>query len=273
MSDVRLGTILMTGAAGGVGTFLRAGLADLGWQVRGFDLVTPEEPGATEWIVGDVGDAAALDAAMRGVDVVVHLAGIPVEDRFDRILTSNIDGTYQVFDAAVRAGVPRILTASSNHAVGYYERADYRDAPIGVDVRPRPDTYYGVSKVFMEAIGSFYADRHGLRVACVRIGSCFEEPRSRRMLDTWLSPADAVRLFHALATAPDLGYEIVYGISANKTAWWDLEPARRLGYEPQDDSDVFAEKVEAADDKAPDPQDPEYRYLGGRFTTFVPPED
>jgi uronate dehydrogenase len=251
MSDAKLGRILMTGAAGGVGTFLRAGLADLGWQVRGFDLVTPEEPGATEWVVGDVGDGAALDAAMRDVDVVVHLAGIPVEDRFDRILTSNIDGTYQVFDAAVRAGVPRILTASSNHAVGYYERADYRDAPIG----------------------SFYADRHGLQVACVRIGSCFEEPKSRRMLDTWLSPADAVRLFHALATAPDLGYEIVYGISANKTAWWDLEPARRLGYEPQDDSEVFAEKVEAAEDGAPDPDDPEFKYLGGRFTTAVPPED
>jgi uronate dehydrogenase len=273
MADRKLGRILMTGAAGGVGTFLRAGLADLGWQVRGFDLVTPDEPGATEWVAGDVGDAAALEAAMRDVDVVVHLAGIPVEDHFERILKSNIDGTYQVFDAAVRAGVPRVLAASSNHAVGYYERADFRDAPIGVDVRPKPDTYYGVSKVFVEAIGSFYADRHGLRVACVRIGSCFEQPHSRRMLDTWLSPADATRLFHTLATAPDLRYEIVYGISANKTAWWDLEPARRLGYEPQDDSDVFAEKIEAAADKAPDPDDPEYRYLGGRFTMMVPPED
>jgi len=93
------------------------------------------------------------------------------------------------------------------------------------------------------------------------------------MLDTWLSPADGVRLFHALATAPDLRYEIVYGVSANKTAWWDMEPARRLGFVPQDDSDVFAEKVEATADDVPDPQDPEYKYLGGRFTTFVPPED
>ena len=263
----------MTGAAGGVGTFLRAGLAEMGWQVCGFALFTSDELFGIEWLVGDFGAAAALDAAMRDVDVVIHLAGIPVEDTFARILKSNIDGSYQVFDAAVRAGVPRILAASSNHAVGYYERADFRDAPIGVDVRPRPDTYYGVSKVFIEAIGSFYHDRHGLQVACVRIGSCFEEPRSRRMLDTWLSPADATRLFDALATTPDLGYEIVYGISANKTAWWDLEPARRLGYEPRDDSDVFAEKVEAAQDHAADPEDPEYKYLGGRFTTMVPPED
>ncbi|GAA2045073.1 NAD(P)-dependent oxidoreductase [Catenulispora yoronensis] len=272
MSDQERGRILITGAAGGVGTFLRAGLPELGWAVRGFDLVTPPDPGPVEWRTGDVGDPAALDAAMSGVDVVVHLAGIPVEDRFDRILKTNIDGTYQVFDAAVRNDVPRVITASSNHAVGYYERADYQDTLIGTDVRPRPDTYYGVSKVFMEAIGSFYADRHGLEVACVRIGSCFQEPRSRRMLDTWLSPADGVRLFHALATAPDLRYEIVYGLSANKTAWWDLEPARRLGYEPQDDSDAFAAKVEALATDSYDPEDPEYKYLGGRFTTHVPPE-
>jgi uronate dehydrogenase len=273
MSESEQGRILITGAAGGVGTFLRTGLPELGWTVRGFDLVTPPEPGPVEWRAGDIGDPEALDAAMHDVDVVIHLAGIPSEDRFERILRANIDGTYQVFEAAVRNKVPRILTASSNHAVGYYERADYQDAPIGVDVRPRPDTYYGVSKVFMEAIGSFYADRHGLRVACVRIGSCFAEPTSRRMLDTWLSPADGVRLFHALATTPDLGYEIVYGISANKTAWWDMEPARRLGYEPQDDSDVFAAKVEAGATGVPDPEDPEYKYLGGRFTTYVPSED
>jgi uronate dehydrogenase len=267
------GRILLTGAAGGVGTFLRTGLPELGWTVRGFDVVTPPDPGGLEWREGDIGDPAALDAAMRDVDVVVHLAGIPGEDRFDRILKTNIDGTYQVFDAAVRNGVPRVLAASSNHAVGYYERADFRESPIGVDVRPRPDTYYGVSKVFMEAIGSFYADRHGLRVACVRIGSCFKEPTSRRMLDTWLSPADGVRLFHALATAPDLRYEIVYGISANTRAWWDLEPARRLGYQPQDDSEVFAEKVEAAADDVYDPEAPEYKYLGGKFTTYVAPKD
>ncbi|NUP52600.1 MAG: NAD(P)-dependent oxidoreductase [Catenulispora sp.] len=273
MSESTHGRILITGAAGGVGTFLRTGLADRGWAVRGLDLVTPPDPGPVEWRVGDVGDPAVLDAAMQDVDVVVHLAGIPVEDRFDRILKTNIDGTYQVFDAAVRNGVPRVLAASSNHAVGYYERADYADSTIGVDVRPRPDTYYGVSKVFMEAIGSFYADRHNLQVACVRIGSCFEAPRSRRMLDTWLSPADAVRLFHALATAPDLRYEIVYGVSANKTAWWDMEPGRRLGYVAQDDSDVFAAKVEAEAADVYDPEDPEYKYLGGVFTTFVPPED
>src|SRR4051812_39380892 len=127
MADSEHGRILITGAAGGVGTFLRTGLPDLGWTVRGFDLVTPDAPGPVEWLVGDVGDPEALDEAMRDVDVVIHLAGIPVEDRFERIMKVNMEGTYQVFDAAIRNGVPRVLAASSNHAVGYYERADSRD--------------------------------------------------------------------------------------------------------------------------------------------------
>ena len=206
-----------------------------------------------------------------GVDAVVHLAGIPVEARFAKLLAANIDGTYQVFEAAHQAGVPRVVYASSNHAVGYHERADYPDG-VGIGVRPRPDTYYGVTKVFGEALGSFYADRHGMAVACVRIGSCFAEPRTVRMLGTWLSPADAVRLFHSLLTAPELRYEIVYGVSANTRGWWDLEPARRLGYRPQDDAEVHAEALEKAQGPL-DPSDPDYRYLGGRFVTHTPPPE
>lgn len=259
--------ILITGAAGGVGTILRAGLSPLGWQVRCLDLRLPDDPGDAEWVVADVTDQPAVIAAMADVDVVVHLAGIPGEDHFAKILHANIDGTQQVFEAAVRAGVPRVLYASTNHVVGYYERAAFADRPLGTGERTRPDTFYAVSKVFGEALGSFYHDRHGLRVACVRIGALLPEPLTRRMLDTWFSPADAVRLFHALATAPDLGYEVVFGVSANPTAWADLEPARRLGYEPRDDSSVFAHRF--AGDPV-DPDDPEVRYLGGDFTTATP---
>jgi len=262
------GRMLITGAAGGVGTFLRTGLAELGWRLRCLDLRIPDDPGEAEWIVGDIGDEAALDAALADVDVVVHLAAIPVEDHFDAILHANIDGTYRVFDAAVRAGVPRVLFASSNHTVGYYERAEFAGRRIGIEARPRPDTFYGVSKVFGEALGSFYHDRHGLQVACVRIGACCARPLTRRMLDTWFSPGDAVRLFHALATVPDLGYEIVYGVSANRTAWGDLEASRRLGYEPRDDSSVFADLFAH---EPVDPDDPEVRFLGGDFTTATPP--
>ncbi|ACU74013.1 NAD-dependent epimerase/dehydratase [Catenulispora acidiphila DSM 44928] len=259
--------MLITGAAGGVGTFLRTGLAALGWQLRCLDLRMPDDPGGAEWIVGDISDAATLDAAMAGIDVVIHLAAIPIEDHFDAILHANIDGTYRVFDAAARAGVPRFLFASSNHAVGYYERSSLGNGRIPADARTRPDTFYGVSKVFGEAIGSFYHDRHGLQVACVRIGACYAEPKTRRMLDTWFSPGDAVRLFHTLATTPDLGYEIVYGVSANRTAWGNLDSARRLGYEPQDDSSAFADRFA---NQPIDPDDPEVRYLGGDFTTATP---
>jgi uronate dehydrogenase len=267
------GRVLITGAAGGVGTILRAGLPALGWAVRGFDLEPPTgtETGgaeAAEWIIGDVTDPRAIEVAMTDVDVVVHLAGIPMEDHFDALLHTNFQGTYEVFDAAVRAGVPRVLFASSNHAVGYHERAAFTERPIGPGDRARPDTLYGVSKVFGEALGSYYHDRHGLAVACVRLGACRAEPVSRRMLDTWLSPGDAVRLFHALATAPGLGYEIVYGASANRMAWCDHEPGRRLGYEPQDSSESFRSRF--AGDPV-DPDDPEVRYLGGAFTTMVPP--
>ncbi|MEY9856099.1 uronate dehydrogenase [Catenulispora sp. GAS73] len=265
--------ILITGAAGGVGTILRTGLAALGWTVRCLDLRIPDDAGAAgdagdaEWVVGDVTDEAAVLAAMADVDVVVHLAGIPKEDHFAAILHTNIDGTYQVFDAAVRAGVPRVLYASTNHVVGYYRRSAFADRPLGTVERTRPDTLYGVSKAFGEALGSYYHDRHGLQVACVRIGALLPEPRTPRMLDTWFSPADAVRLFHALATVPNLGYEIVYGVSANPTAWADLEPGRRLGYVPQDDSSVFAHRFAGL---PVDPDDPEVRFLGGDFTTATP---
>ncbi|NUP49505.1 MAG: NAD(P)-dependent oxidoreductase [Catenulispora sp.] len=277
------GRVLITGAAGGVGTMLRGGLPALGWTVRGFDLVMPADsdggsdsdindshhaPDPTEWVLGDITDPKAIQAAMADVDVVVHLAGIPIEDRFEALLHTNFEGTQYVFDAAVRAGVPRVLFASSNHAVGYHQRADFADRPIGPRDRARPDTLYGVSKVFGEALASYYHDRYALQVACVRIGACRPEPDTRRMLDTWLSPADAVRLFHALATAPGLGYEIVYGASANPTAWCDHEPGRRLGYEPRDSPEVFRHRF--VDDPV-DPDDPEVRFLGGDFTTAVPP--
>lgn len=268
--------ILITGGAGKVGTFLRTGLAGLGWTVRCLDLRAPDDPterGDVEWVVGDVTDAATVRAAMADVDVVIHLAGIPVEDHFAAILHANIDGTYQVFDAAVRTGVPRVLYASTNHVVGYYRRSSFADRPLGVDEPTRPDTLYGVSKALGEALGSYYHDRHGLQVACVRIGACQPEPTTRRMLDTWFSPADAVRLFHVLAVAPSLGYEIVFGVSANPTAWADLEPGRRLGYVPQDDSSVFAHRFaeDPVDPEEPiDTDDPEVRYLGGDFTTATP---
>ncbi|MGK4578968.1 NAD-dependent epimerase/dehydratase family protein [Kitasatospora sp. HPMI-4] len=260
MSDPQ--TVLLTGAAGLVGTFLRARLPEQGHRLRLFDRVPiPGEPDA---VTADVRDAAALADAMRGVDAVVHLAGIATEAPFPDILGSNIEGTYHVYEAARRTGVRRIVFASSNHAVGFTGRPPAGE-PVGVDTPQRPDTYYGLSKCFGENLASLYADRHGIDTVSLRIGSCFPEPTTVRMLSTWLSPDDCARLVHAALTAPVSGHQVVYGISANSRAWWDLEPARRLGYRPQDDAEEYAagllaEHGELAED------DPDHRYIGGAFT-------
>jgi uronate dehydrogenase len=247
--------VLITGAAGGVGTFLCAGLPQHGWEIRGFDL----QPGEGDWVVGSIQDPAALDTAFAGVDAVIHLAGSSLEAPFETILNANLDGTYQVLEAARRAGVRRVVYASSNHAIGFTSRS----ATLTTDVPPRPDTYYGVSKVFGEALCSLYADKAGMQAVAIRIGTCFAKPRNARMLGLWLSPGDAVRLFHAALTAPDVHYEVVYGVSDNTRGWFDLEPARRLGYKPQDDSEIYAEGL-----PLPAETDPEHRYAGGAWTSF-----
>lgn len=254
-------TVLLTGAAGGVGTFLRAGLPRLGWRLRCFDRVLPAEDDGLEWVAGDITRPDDLAVAMEGAAAVVHLAGIPGEAAFDRLLHTNIDGTYQVFEAARRAGVRRLLYASSNHAVGRHRSGAVLDGAAPV----RPDSLYGVSKAFGEALGSYYADRYGMAVACLRIGSCFERPDRLRHLATWLSPADAVRLFHALLTAPGLSYATVNGISANTRAWWELDSAEALGYRPQDDAEHYAPALFAAFGRPLAPDDPDAVYAGGRM--------
>jgi len=260
-------TVLLTGAAGGVGTFLRDSLpAQYGYTLRLFD--RRPVPGHPEAITADLADTAALAGAVEGVDAVVHLAGIPTEAPFDDILASNIQGLHHLYEAARAAGVRRVVFASSNHAVGFTERpADGGTVPV--ETRLRPDTYYGLSKAFGESLASLYADKHGIETVSIRIGSCFAEPRTVRMLDTWLSPADCVRLVHAALSAElpaaSHGHHVVYGISANTRAWWSLDSARALGYEPQDDAEVFAARMIAEHGELA-ADDVEYRYIGGAFT-------
>lgn len=251
-------TVLITGAAGGVGSFLCQGLPALGWRLRCLDLVRPAGP--LDWVTGDITDPGLLDTALDGVEAVIHLAGIPGEDTFQKLLDANINGTYQVFEAARRAGARRVLYASSNHAVGCHPWGQ----ELAADAPVRPDSLYGVSKAFGEALGRYYADRHGMAVGCLRIGSCFERPTQPRHLATWLSPGDAVRLADALLRAADLRYAVVNGISANTRAWWSLSTARALGYAPQDDAEAYAADVLAGSGQL-DPADPEFRFVGGRM--------
>ncbi|MEU0373884.1 NAD(P)-dependent oxidoreductase [Streptomyces sp. NPDC006283] len=270
MPDAR--TVLLTGAAGGLGTLMRGLLPAYGYDLRLFD-VTPIE-GEPDAITADLADRDALREAVRGVDGIIHLAGISLEASFDKILRANIEGTYNLYEAAREEGVRRVVFASSNHAVGFVPRPA-GEAPIApealipVETRHRPDTFYGLSKCFGEDLAQLYWDLHGLETVSVRIGSCFMEPTSVRMLSVWMSPGDGARLFHAALTAENVGHAVVHGSSANTRLWWDLTSARELGYDPQDDSEQYAEKLIAEQGEL-DPENPAHARLGGPFTTDPP---
>ena len=206
-------------------------------------------------ITGELTDPAALDEAVAGCEAIVHLAGQPTEAVWPIVRDANIDGLVQVFEAARRHGVPRIVYASSNHAVGFTPRGD---GELAADTPPRPDTLYGVSKVFGEALARYYVDRYGMRIACLRIGTCDRRPPDERALATWLSPDDCARLVDAALRAPDLGFALVWGVSANTRRGWSLDEGRNIGYQPRDDAEVYAGEVRGsgADD-----------VVGGGFTS------
>ncbi|WP_062211121.1 NAD(P)-dependent oxidoreductase [Streptomyces sp. NBRC 109706] len=260
-------TVLLTGASGIVGTLMRELLPPHGYRIRSLDMVpTPGDPDA---IVADLADRAALREAVRGADAILHLAGISLESSFEKILRANIEGTYNLYEAAREEGVRRIVFASSNHAVGLTPWPRPGDAPIPVDIPHRPDTFYGLSKCFGEDLAQLYWDKYGLETVSIRIGSCFPKITSARMLSVWLSPADGARLFHAAISAPDVGHTVVYGSSDNTRRVWDLAPAEALGYVSEDDSEVFAAEVIAAHGEL-DTGKPDQAHLGGAFVTDPP---
>jgi uronate dehydrogenase len=260
-------TILLTGAAGGMGTLMRGLLPAYGYELRLLDMLPIE--GEPDAVTADLADQDALREAVRGVDAIVHLAGISLESTFDKILKANIEGTYHLYEAARAEGVRRVVFASSNHAVGFTPRPREGGPLIPVGTPHRPDTYYGLSKCFGEDLAQMYADLHGIDTVSIRIGSCFPEPTTVRRLSIWMSPEDGARLLHAALTADVSGHTVVYGSSANTRLWWDLAPARALGYEPQDDSEVFAGKLVAEQGEL-DPDDPGHANLGGSFCTEPP---
>jgi uronate dehydrogenase len=147
----------------------------------------------------------------------------------------NIVGTYNLFEAARRKGVKRVVFASSNHVVGFYPR----DQRIGVEVTALPDTRYGVSKAFGESLGAFYAYKLGLEVLCLRIGNVSDQPTNLRLASIWLKPEDLVQLIRIGLEHPDIRYEIFYGVSANTRGWWDNSIAYRYGYKPSGDSETL----------------------------------
>ncbi|MBV5299160.1 MAG: NAD(P)-dependent oxidoreductase [Rhodoferax sp.] len=253
--------ILMTGAAGGLGQALRARLKANCDTLRLSDRADFGAAGDGEEVVlADLANAHEVNAAVQGVDAIVHLGGVSVEGAFMPILQANILGMYNLYEAARLHGVKRVVFASSNHVTGFYRQSETIDATHPA----RPDSLYGVSKAFGEDLSRLYFDRYGIETACVRIGSSFPEPRDRRMLATWLSFDDLHRLITACLSTPVLGHSIIFGMSDNAVTWWDNRCARHVGYVPQDSSDVFRDAVYART-SASDLNDPVAIYQGGAF--------
>ncbi len=251
--------VLVTGAAGTIGSAVRKYLGDR-YELHALTHHPADFPST----VADITDLDAIQPAFAGMDAVVHLAAsAAVETPWEDILPNNLIGTYNVYEAARRAGVERVIFASSNHTIGIYELENKPDLYALDDTRVwdhtvdvRPDSLYGVSKVYGEALGRYYVDRFGLRVFCLRIGTVTGdddpqapsvtarspallnlpvETRRERMRATWLSQRDCAQLIQRCLDAENLNWAVVYGISNNPRQFWDLSHARELlGYEPQD---------------------------------------
>jgi uronate dehydrogenase len=261
--------ILITGAAGRLGAELRKALAPLASKIRvahrrPFDDLQPHE----EEAVFDLADLESTIAAVEGCDAIVHFGGASLESPWQTILDANIRGSYHIYEGARKHRVKRVVYASSVHAIGFHGV----DAHIGVDAPVRPDSLYGVSKNFVESLSRLYWDKFGVESVCLRIFSSFPEPTDRRMLWSYLSFADCVRLVEASLTAPRVGHSISFGLSDNRVKTVDNTGAAHLGYIALDNSESFRAKIEAST-PAPDPRRLSVKYLGGWFCELGHPDD
>lgn len=262
-------TILITGAAGRLGTELRRGLAPLARRLRlasrdGITDLAPNE----ESVAFDLADEAAVLAAAKGCDAIVHFGGIPVERPWAEILDSNIRGSYHIYEAARKNGVRRVVYASSVHAIGFHKLEDHIDA----NAPHRPDGLYGLSKCFVEDLGRLYWDKFGIETVALRIFSSFPEPTDRRHLWSYLSFEDCNRLTAAALTAPRVGFTVSFGMSDNREKPVDNRLAGHLGFNPQDNTEPFRAALEART-PVPDPKAPAVNCLGGFFVELGHPDD
>lgn len=260
MNARRFERLLLTGAGGALGAVLRPSLASLCQTLRVSDRVAlPKLERTEEMAIAALEDGPAVDALATDVDAIVHFGGTMVES-WDSILNANVIGMYNLYEAARRHGVKRVVYASSNHATGFYptkQRIDPSD-PV------RPDCLYGVSKTWGESLSRLYFDRYGIETACLRIGSAFPEPTSLRMLATWISYGDLQRLVAACLTAPLVGHVILYGVSRNSAGFWHNGGAAHIGYEPLDSADDYRATLERSMPPL-DPSDDDALYQGGGF--------
>lgn len=264
MTDTSSLSIGITGGAGRVGTAMRKILSPQFAHVRIVDLAEPQALVDNEvHIRADITRLEEASAAFEGLDGIIHLAGIPSERDLEEMVRVNVIGTSNVYEAARRAGVPRVVFGSSNHATGFYPR----DRIVGPDSPMRPDSIYGLTKCWGELTAGMYYDKAGIRSLIIRIGNAQDMPRAPRSLEVWISPGDLAQLCTIGLTHPDIDVKTVFGVSAGGGSWWDNSVAEQLGYRPQD---VIREHAHPdAFKPVPDDADPVAEHFQGAvFCTF-----
>lgn len=254
--------LVLTGAAGRLGSYLREPLAAMCDEFVSTDIrdsVQNLAPNET-YIKADLADLDAMVALLEGADMVVHFGAIGDEAPFETLLGPNFIGAYNIWEAAFRNGVRRVVYASSIHAVGMHRKTDV----IGIDAPHRPDTFYGLAKCFAEDLASLYWDKRGVESVCMRILSCAQVSNSRAV-GSWLSYDDLIHLVERAITTPITDFSIVYGVSDNDRAPVDNSGARHLGFLPKDNAERYAKEIFAADGPL-DPHDPANTHHGGAFS-------
>lgn len=260
--------LLLTGAAGGLGRILRPRLREWTRILRVSDRVDCGDAADGEELVQvDLTDKRAVNALVAGVDVVLHFGGISLESPFEQIVQGNIIGLYNLYEAIHQHKVRRVIYASSSHVVGFYPQT----RQIDTDAPLRPDCLYAVSKCFGEALSRYYFDRFGIEAVCLRIGSSFAEPKNPRMMVSYLSFDDLVRLVERALFTSRVDHSIVYGVSDNAVKWWDNTKARHLGFHPVDSSSGFAHLFPPSSPPR-DPDDPVHKFQGGPWVVSGPIE-
>jgi uronate dehydrogenase len=252
--------VALTGAGGAIGTVLRPRLLAHGLALRSVGGSKPLDPLSPDEDVchGDLRDPSVVDRALSGIEVLVHMAGTSVERPLPEIIENNLRALQEIYEGARRHKVRRVIFASSNHAIGMYPTS----VRLGLDCPVRPDGFYGLSKVWGEAMGRLYWDKHGIESVCLRIGSALPRPIEPRHLSTWLGHDDLEQLILRSIETPDLGFLLAWGVSANSRSWWDNAQAGRLGYAPRQNAEDYAAEILAR----PDPLAPLGRQLqGGSF--------
>jgi uronate dehydrogenase len=234
--------IVLTGAAGKLARRMRAPLSAMCNTLVLADIVPSASSAANETFVQcDLTDFDSVVRLLEGADSVVHFAGYPREAAWDVIIPANIVSVTNLWEAALKTGVRRIVYASTNHVVGMYPV----DRMIDVNAELKCDSRYGVSKAFTETVARFYYEKFGLESLGIRIGRCEDEATDERMLSTWIHPEDLAQIVTLGITHP-VAADVVYGVSANSKGWCVNPSASQFPYVPKHSADSFAEAIARA---------------------------